>query len=127
MSVSVDDFVKAVTMELNKYADVAPSVLYDAVLEASKEAVAELNMTSPYDTGAYARSWNYKKPIRQKATFIYGVVYNKDHYRLTHLLENGHLIVSGPRAGERTQSFPHIAEAEDNALETMELLTRKGL
>lgn len=37
------------------------------------------------------------------------IAYNKEHYRLTHLLEFGH----ANRDGSRTKPIPHIRETED--------------
>lgn len=57
--------------------------------------------------GAYRRGWRVKKFVdgRNQVTMT---VYNKPHYRLTHLLENGHL----NRDGSRTEGKPHIEPAE---------------
>jgi len=50
------------------------------------------------------------------------VVHNKEHYRLTHLLEFGH----ANRNGTRTQPIPHIRATEDKYREKFikELETR---
>lgn len=43
----------------------------------------------------------------------YGVVYNKEHYRLTHLLENGHIIKNAYGTYGRTAPRPHVKPAYD--------------
>lgn len=40
---------------------------------------------------AYADSWTFEAKKDKKDEFV-GTVYNKDHYRLTHLLEKGHIV-----------------------------------
>ncbi len=58
--------------------------------------------------GSYAKSWAIKNG--QKAKNMYSkIVYNKEHYRLTHLLEFGHAL----RNGKRFEGIPHIRKTED--------------
>ena len=46
----------------------------------------------------------------EKAKDIYSrVAYNREHYRLTHLLEFGH----ANRDGSRTKPIPHVRKTED--------------
>ena len=80
--------------------------------EVAQECVKELKSSSPKRTKAYSKSWTVKE-LRG----IYGeknryVVHNKDHYRLTHLLEHGHIT----RGGSRSKSFNHIKKAEDGVI-----------
>lgn len=74
----------------------------EAAVEMAKEAVKELKRTSPKKTGEYAKSWKYKKMSDGRV-----VIYNKKYF-LTHLLEHGHAITKGKRAGERVEGRPHI-------------------
>ena len=78
-----------------------------AATEISKEAVRELKSTSPKWTGEYGKSWMSTK------THSGGeVIYNKNHYRLTYLLEHGH----AKRRGGRVQAYPHIKKVEEKAV-----------
>lgn len=79
-------------------------------LEAiGNEAAAELEATSPKDTGKYSRSWRVSVKKDRGGSSV--TVHNKE-YQLTHLLENGTLNADGT---QRTAPQPHIGRANENA------------
>lgn len=86
----------------------------DAAIDAtSKEAVRKLKDTSPKRPGRgnYARSWSVRK--ERGAGGIYNaVVHNVKHYRLTHLLEKGHVIRNKYGTFGRTAPREHIKPVE---------------
>lgn len=80
--------------------------------EVARDGVMMLKSFSPARRGGgkYASSWDTKQT--KKGT-VY--IYNKKHYRLTHLLEKGHKTVLrqglyGKKA--RTAAIPHISTVE---------------
>lgn len=82
----------------------------DAIEESAATAAKELKKGGPYQdrTGNYSEDWGYKLRKRQYSSVINTeeyTVYNKKHYQLTHLLENGHQ----SRNGGRVKAFSHIA------------------
>lgn len=83
----------------------------DVIDRASKMLVADLKATSPKDTGAYSKGWS-----RRKLSKTHIVVHNKKHYRLTHLLEHGHIKRNKDGTYGRTKAQPHIAEAEERII-----------
>lgn len=73
--------------------------------KAAKRAQTRLKSTSP--GRKYARGWKVKKD-RDGAT-----VYNASQPSLTHLLENGHDVIShGVKVG-RARAIPHIKPVEE--------------
>lgn len=78
--------------------------------EVGKETVKELKKTSPKDRGKYGKTWKCK--IEQDRLGKKLIIYNKDNYRLTHLLEKGHAKVNGGR----TEAKSHIKPAQDKAV-----------
>lgn len=86
--------------------------------ETAKECANEVKMRANtefpagvnYSTGQYARAWTYGKQHYKNRESISAVVYARaPHYRLTHLLENGHRIVdrNGKTHGYK-EGKPHI-------------------
>lgn len=78
----------------------------------AKEAASKLRNTSPKRTGKYAKSWKVKTQ-RGSAGIDEVIVYNRDHYQLTHLLENGHVIRNKKGEYGRTSPIKHIEPVND--------------
>ena len=126
--VRVDDLDKAIIEEINKMNQRAIQNCNVAAELAATAGVKELKATSPvrsgeyarqhkkYPPGSYAKSWTKKKEGNALGVFNY-TIYNAKHYQLTHLLEFGHIIATGKRAGQRSKAFPHIAPVNKSASE----------
>lgn len=116
MAISIDKLTDEVMKELDEYADVCEETLIEVTNSISKEAVAQLKTSSPRRKrggGAYAKSWSQKNDPDYRGSKKYGkVVYNKEHYRLTHLLEYGHPIVKNGKEVGSAKEFPHIEKVE---------------
>jgi len=109
---------------LADYGDLVYDTLADAVEDVTQDATKKLHevdtfRTSGHAYGPYSGDWmneaeTYSR-IHQKR-----VVYNDTHYRLTHLLENGHVIRNGTgRTYGRTGKYPHIDTVQDWAVEEL--------
>lgn len=114
---------------------ISPLELSDALMQSLEEASAEireqvneeaeniasdvckrLKKESPRDTSKYSKSWEVISKKNEITGNIHYIVRNRKHYRLTHLLEYGHL----NRDGSRTQEKPHIARINDAAIAEFE-------
>ena len=87
MAVKADEFANAVNKVIQDYEGATITVMQNAVDKASKEAVKKLKSSSPKASGAYAKSWASKKTKMANKWAYEKTEYNKEHYRLTHLLD----------------------------------------
>lgn len=127
MNIRPNELESSIQKLLKEYGDDVRTAVNVAVPEVAKEAAKQLRKTSPSDTGDYRRNWSVKK--ESSRTDVKSTVYNAKHYRLTHLLEYGHVLKTGKRvAGGRyvveTTGFvkarPHIAKVEAWAVQELE-------
>ena len=109
---------------LQEYGEKVYDVLKDAVDEVSDEAVQKLQSVSSFapgghPSGEYSKSWK-KENVRVGRLAVKRVVHNEEHYRLTHLLEKGHVTRNGTgRTCRPTPAYPHIAPVNDWANEEL--------
>lgn len=101
-------------------------IYFDSVIdEYAAKCVKELKVNSPkgkyHRQKPYAEGWETKKAKQKKgkkATFEYEVVvWNATNYQLTHLLENGHLIVNKRNGVGWASAKPHIDKAYQSVKE----------
>ena len=105
------DLSKAFAEIIDEYTDEVKDALDVALPKAAKSTAKYLKGHSPQRTGEYAKGWAVKT---EKGRLGHtSIVWNKTHYRLTHLLEKGHV----NRDGGFTAARVHIAPAEDYAEE----------
>lgn len=94
---------------LTTYESQVHEVMENTIQEEAKGTAKRLKSTSPERKGDYAKSW---KVTKRGKTFI---VHNAKHYRLTHLLENGHVVRNAKGTYGRAAPIKHIAPALDVA------------
>ena len=113
MKVSLNSLDEEIKKALEDYNVEVVRVTNESIKEAAKEAAKTLKNGGPYKnrTGAYAKDWTARQREKKKSVVqIQGYnVYNKKHYQLTHLLENGHQ----SRKGGRVKAFSHIAPVNE--------------
>ena len=120
--VSIDQMASAIMEGLQEYADLATDDLKQSVKKAGKTVKDEIAQTAPKDTGKYAKSWTVKT-VKETSNTLDVVVHSKNRYQIAHLLEHGH----AKRGGGRVAARPHIAPAEEKAIETLEREVEKTL
>ena len=120
--VSIGQMTSAIMEGLQEYADLATDDLKQSVKKAGKTVKDEIAQTAPKDTGKYAKSWTVKTQ-KETSNSLEVVVHSKNRYQIAHLLEHGH----AKRGGGRVAARPHIAPAEEKAIETLEREVEKAL
>lgn len=115
MATKIDNLAQEIMEGLKEYADLASDDVKKAVRKAGNEVRKEISESAPTDTGKYAKSWSVRK-TKETSNSLEVTVHSKNRYQLAHLLEHGH----AKRGGGRVAARPHIAQAEQNAVETLE-------
>lgn len=114
-TIKIDKLSNEILQGLKEYANLATDDLKKSIRKAGNTVRKEIATSAPKDTGAYAKSWSVKK-TKETSNTLELTVHSKNRYQLAHLLEHGH----AKRGGGRVAAKPHIAKAEQNAIETLE-------
>lgn len=115
--VKITDIAKEISKALEDYTDDVKAEMKEAQDDLSKEGVNLLKDSSPKNQGDYASSWTRKK-TKEGYT-----IHNKEHYRLTHLLENGH----AKRNGGRVPAQIHIKPVEERLVDEFEKRVERAI
>lgn len=107
-----NDLANLIAKELAAYSKEIEEEVDEIAEDVAEDTVQELKENSPKRYGRYARNWRFKK--NAKGSYV---VHNAaPTYRLTHLLENSHLL----RNGGRSKAQPHIKPVEEKVKENFE-------
>lgn len=106
--IQLDDLADEIEEILAGYAENITQGITAVGYEAAKECRKELKQTSPKRHGDYSKSWAISKQNSRPGEPMRYIVHNREHYRLTHLLEKGH----AKRGGGRVPAQVHIAPVE---------------
>lgn len=110
--IGVLDVSKEIGAMFVTYGQQVNDVIDEAMMTVAKEAEEDLKKVTKFNpqrtpTGKYSADWTLGvEPVKRYSRKI--VVYNEDHYRLTHLLENGHALKRGGRKIGEVQAYVHI-------------------
>ena len=121
----VESLAAMISASLEEYSSDVAENMKEAAKEIAKDTVKELKAASPVGSGTgghYKDGWASK--VEAETPVAIGIrVYNKKKPWLTHLLEKGH----AKRGGGRVEGIPHIAPAEQHAMEEYERRLRERL
>lgn len=112
------DFDRAIEKLLLEYGEEVNEVLDTSVGVVAEAAADKLRghrkfNPSRHPSGDYAASWKAEK-IAKGRVLTKWVVHNVEHYRLTHLLEKGHVSRNGTgRTFGKVDAYPHISDVNE--------------
>ena len=111
--VKIDRFEKAVNDALDEYKEGGLTNFRNAIRSLTREALNRVKEAAPEKTGKYRKSLRSK--YQDTFTGGKGEVYaTAPHWRLTHLLENGHEVYYfGHKTGRRSREFPHWKKGQE--------------
>jgi len=122
----VNQLAAAIGQELQAYSDSVSEKISEAVELVAKEVNDEIkqHVTFRERTGKYVKAFRIKK-VYTGSKYNHSRIWHvqSPHYRLTHLLENGHAL----RNGGRARAFPHIIYGEQLAERRMQELTEQAV
>lgn len=109
MSITIqpNEFYDTINKLLDEYGDDVAEAAAKTARKVALEGKKKVKAGGQGNWTNYNPSWSMKTES-DRLTFS-AKIYNKKHYRLTHLLEFGHAKVNGGR----TRAFPHIKPVND--------------
>ncbi len=124
-----DDLRREIDGIMQEVGQAGGNALDAACQEAAKQTAADIRAEcNAHGWKKYGANWKSARERKTSGGCEYKV-YNENLPGLTHLLENGHEIVTrqGKATGKRTKAIPHIAPAADKVGDRIEEAYQKAL
>lgn len=115
-TISVHEITERVRKSLQEFNERIAEANKKAIQDTTEECLRDIEKLAPKRTGTYSKSWEAKKTYEDPAN-LRVTVHSPKHYRLTHLLENGHMTADGTGF---VQGRPHLSLAEQKAAQNLE-------
>lgn len=108
---------------LTTYTEEVTELAKQVVDKISEETNQEILNHITFKDKSYTKSFKIKKSFEDKRNKRNTWYVEAPHYRLTHLLEYGHIT----RNGGRTRSFPHVKYGEEYLEQNFERELKEGI
>lgn len=113
--VDLGDLGNVISETIHEYTQEVKEAIDDSVSQTAKEVRDMVKEKAPVQKGKYKNSIAIKREkeiLGNKQRIVYA---KAPHYRLTHLLEKGHVVRNQYGTYGRTRAFPHWTPAEEYA------------
>lgn len=112
-----------ITKWLTEYSEEVSEVSKQVVDEVAEGCFEEVKNHITWKDKKYSASFQLKKSFEDKRNKRNTWYVESPHYRLTHLLEFGHVT----RNGGRTKAFPHVKYGDEFARNNLELKLKEAI
>ena len=104
------------TINIDKFTKLEINLNFDEIIKSNANDCCKDIINNSRNKGwkAYAEGWKITEKVDKKG-HKFATVHNPEDYRLTHLLENGHLIVNKKGGVGYASPHPHIRPAFEKA------------
>lgn len=107
-----------ITKALSTFNEDVSKEIEESVDNLADKTASKLRGASPIRTGEYANDWDVKRDKRGRR-----IIYQKEEYRIAHLLEFGH----AKKNGGRVAAITHIKPIETEVIKEFEEDIRRRL
>lgn len=108
--VQVNEVANEITRMLTEYTDEVTDIAKEVVDNVSQETMQEIKNHITWKDKKYSKSFKLKKSFEDKRNKRNTWYVASPHYRLTHLLEFGHVTRNGVT---RSKKFPHVVYGDE--------------
>lgn len=119
----VDNMANELFEMLTTYTEEVTDLAKEVVDKVSKEANEEILNHITFKDRKYTKSFRVKKTFEDKRNKRNTWYVEAPHYRITHLLEYGHIT----RNGGRTRAFPHVKYGDEYVSQNFERELKEGI
>ena len=122
--VQVNEFANEITKMLTEYTDEVTEIARGVVENVAQGCADEIKNHITWKDKKYSKSFDLKTTFDDKRNLRKTWYVKSPHYRLTHLLEFGHVTRNGQ---SRTKKYPHVQYGEKFVAENLEREMKEGI